>query len=114
MRKVQVLDYLSLKFKLQKLINACLCTAGVYHSCCSRIVVAGTDRLFDNLYNNDITAVTVVVQAVRAGLGPQFMERKIGALARQQAQDKNRQTPFSAAALAAGSNVMVGSLMTLT
>ncbi|CAA3022099.1 DUF3317 domain-containing [Olea europaea subsp. europaea] len=43
--------------------------AGVYHSCCSRIVVAGTDRLFDNLYNNDITAVTVVVQAADTFFG---------------------------------------------
>ncbi|KAL6212931.1 hypothetical protein ACLB2K_018146 [Fragaria x ananassa] len=33
------------------------------------VIVAGTDGLFDNLYNNEITAV--VVHAMRAGLGPQ-------------------------------------------
>lgn len=64
------------------------------------VIIAGTDGLFDNLYNNDITAV--VVHAVRAGLGPQVAAQKIAALARQRAQDKNRQTPFSAAAQDAG------------
>ncbi|KAL0432435.1 UNVERIFIED_CONTAM: putative protein phosphatase 2C 55 [Sesamum latifolium] len=52
------------------------------------VVIAGTDGLFDNLYNNDITAI--VVHAVRAGLGPQATAQKIAALARQRAQDKNR------------------------
>ncbi|KAL3640828.1 hypothetical protein CASFOL_015796 [Castilleja foliolosa] len=56
----------------------------------------GTDDLFDNLYNSDITAV--VVHAVRAGLGPQATAQKIAALARQRAVDKSRQTPFSTAA----------------
>ncbi|KAM7514151.1 hypothetical protein LguiA_003734 [Lonicera macranthoides] len=64
------------------------------------VIIAGTDGLFDNLYNNDITAV--VVHAVRAGLGPQVAAQKIAALARQRAQDKNRQTPFSSAAQDAG------------
>ncbi|KAJ0919842.1 putative PPM-type phosphatase domain superfamily, protein phosphatase 2C [Helianthus annuus] len=64
------------------------------------VIVAGTDGLFDNLYNNDITAV--VVLAIRAGLGPHVMAQKIAALARQRAQDKDRLTPFSAAAQEAG------------
>ncbi|KAM7264371.1 hypothetical protein ACFE04_002054 [Oxalis oulophora] len=64
------------------------------------VIITGTDGLFDNLYNNEITAV--IVHAVRAGLGPQVTAQKIAALARQRAQDKNRQTPFSAAAQDAG------------
>ncbi|KAJ0085631.1 hypothetical protein Patl1_09110 [Pistacia atlantica] len=38
------------------------------------VIIAGTDGLFDNLYNNEITAV--VVHAVRAGLGPQVTSSK--------------------------------------
>ncbi|XVF73706.1 hypothetical protein PTKIN_Ptkin13bG0004300 [Pterospermum kingtungense] len=61
------------------------------------VVIAGTDGLFDNLSNNEITAV--VVHAVRAGLGPQVTAQKIPALARQRAQDRDRQTPFSTAGI---------------
>ncbi|GFY86148.1 protein phosphatase 2C family protein [Actinidia rufa] len=64
------------------------------------VVIAGTNGLFDNMYNNEVTAV--VVHAMRAGLGAQVTAQKIAALARQQAQDKNRQTPLSAAAQDAG------------
>ncbi|CAA0840129.1 Probable protein phosphatase 2C 55, partial [Striga hermonthica] len=76
------------------------------------IIIAGTDGLFDNLYNNDITAV--VVQASRAGLGPQVTAQKIAALARQRAQDKNRQTPFSTAAQEAGFRYYGGKLDDIT
>lgn len=76
------------------------------------VIVAGTDGLFDNLYNNDITAV--VVHAVRAGLGPQVMAQKIAALARQRAQEKDRQTPFSAAAQEAGFRYYGGKLDDIT
>nr|XP_043607870.1 probable protein phosphatase 2C 55 isoform X1 [Erigeron canadensis] len=76
------------------------------------VIVAGTDGLFDNLYNNDITAV--VVHAVRAGFGPQVMAQKIAALARQRAQDKDRQTPFSAAAQEAGFRYYGGKLDDIT
>lgn len=76
------------------------------------VIVAGTDGLFDNLYNNDITAV--VVHAVRAGLGPQVMAQKIAALARQRAQEKDRQTPFSAAAQEAGIRYYGGKLDDIT
>ncbi|PHT52735.1 putative protein phosphatase 2C 55 [Capsicum baccatum] len=55
------------------------------------VIIAGTDGLFDNLYNNDISVV--VGHATRAGLPPQVVAQKIVALARQRAQDKNRQIP---------------------
>nr|XP_016466648.1 PREDICTED: probable protein phosphatase 2C 55 isoform X2 [Nicotiana tabacum] len=76
------------------------------------VIIAGTDGLFDNLYNNDITAI--VVHATRAGLGPQVTAQKIAALARQRAQDKNRQTPFSAAAQEAGFRYYGGKLDDIT
>ncbi|CAH9054470.1 unnamed protein product [Cuscuta europaea] len=76
------------------------------------VIITGTDGLFDNLYNSDITAV--VVHAARAGLGPQVTAQKIAALARQRAQDKNRQTPFSAAAQEAGFRYYGGKLDDIT
>ncbi|WOK93103.1 putative protein phosphatase 2C 80 [Canna indica] len=76
------------------------------------VIVAGTDGLFDNLYNNEITAV--VVHGIRAGLSPQVMAQKIAALARQRAQDKNRQTPFSTAAQDAGYRYYGGKLDDIT
>lgn len=72
------------------------------------MIIAGTDGLFDNLYNNEITAT--VVQAVRAGTNPQVTAQKIAALARQREQDKNRQTPFSTAAQDAGFRYYGGKL----
>lgn len=75
-------------------------------------IVAGTDGLFDNLYNNEITAV--VVHAIRAGFGPQVTAQKIAALARQRAQDKDRQTPFSTAAQDAGFRYYGGKLDDIT
>ncbi|OVA04543.1 Protein phosphatase 2C (PP2C)-like domain [Macleaya cordata] len=76
------------------------------------VIVAGTDGLFDNLYNNEVTAV--VVHAVRAGFGPQVMAQKIAALARQRAQDRDRQTPFSTAAQDAGFRYYGGKLDDIT
>ncbi|XP_051150838.1 probable protein phosphatase 2C 55 [Andrographis paniculata] len=76
------------------------------------VIIAGTDGLFDNLYNNDITAV--VVHAMRAGLGPQVAAQKVAALARQRAQDRNRQTPFSTAAQEAGFRYYGGKLDDIT
>ncbi|XP_059279159.1 probable protein phosphatase 2C 55 isoform X1 [Lycium ferocissimum] len=76
------------------------------------VIIAGTDGLFDNLYSNDITAV--VVHATRAGLPPQVAAQKIAALARQRAQDKNRQTPFSSAAQEAGFRYYGGKLDDIT
>ncbi|KAM7257519.1 hypothetical protein ACFE04_013260 [Oxalis oulophora] len=76
------------------------------------VIIAGTDGLFDNLYNNEITAV--VVHAVRAGLPPQVTAQKIAALARQRALDTNRQTPFSTAAQDAGKRYYGGKLDDIT
>ncbi|KAK1555665.1 hypothetical protein Q3G72_029715 [Acer saccharum] len=76
------------------------------------VIIAGTDGLFDNLYNSDITAV--VVHAMRAGLGPQVTAQKIAALARQRALDKDRQTPFSTAAQDAGFRYYGGKLDDIT
>ncbi|KAF5180768.1 phosphatase PTC7-like protein [Thalictrum thalictroides] len=76
------------------------------------VIIAGTDGLFDNLYNNEVTAV--VVHAVRAGLAPQVTAQKIAALARQRAQDSDRQTPFSTAAQDAGFRYYGGKLDDIT
>ncbi|XP_051150081.1 probable protein phosphatase 2C 55 isoform X2 [Andrographis paniculata] len=76
------------------------------------VIIAGTDGLFDNLYNNEIAAV--VVHGMRAGLGPQVTAQKIAALARQRAQDKDRQTPFSTAAQEAGFRYYGGKLDDIT
>uniref|UniRef100_A0A1D1XER6 Protein phosphatase n=1 Tax=Anthurium amnicola TaxID=1678845 RepID=A0A1D1XER6_9ARAE len=64
------------------------------------VIIAGTDGLFDNLYNDEVTAV--VADAIRSGLGPQVTAQRITTLARQRAQDRKRQTPFSMAAQDAG------------
>ncbi|KAA8528629.1 hypothetical protein F0562_035984 [Nyssa sinensis] len=76
------------------------------------VIIAGTDGLFDNLYSNEVTAV--VVHAMRASLEPQVTAQKIAALARQRAQDKNRQTPFSTAAQDAGFRYYGGKLDDIT
>lgn len=76
------------------------------------VIIAGTDGLFDNLYNHEVTAV--VVHAVRAGLGPQVTAQKVAALARQRARDSNRQTPFSSAAQDAGFRYYGGKLDDIT
>ncbi|KAG0461011.1 hypothetical protein HPP92_021308 [Vanilla planifolia] len=76
------------------------------------VIVAGTDGLFDNLYKNEVASV--VVQATRAGLRPQVAAQKIAALARQRAQDRRGQTPFSAAAQEAGYRYYGGKLDDIT
>lgn len=76
------------------------------------VIIAGTDGLFDNLYNNEITGV--VVHAIRAGFNPQVTAQKIAALGRQRALDKNRQTPFSSAAQDAGYRYYGGKLDDIT
>ncbi|KAE8656574.1 putative protein phosphatase 2C 55 [Hibiscus syriacus] len=76
------------------------------------VVIAGTDGLFDNMYNNEITAV--VVHAVRAGFGPQVTAQKIATLARDRAQARDRQTPFSTAAQDAGFRYYGGKLDDIT
>ncbi|KAH7520062.1 hypothetical protein FEM48_Zijuj08G0104000 [Ziziphus jujuba var. spinosa] len=76
------------------------------------VIIAGTDGLFDNLYNTEVTAV--VVHAQRAGMEPQVTAQKIAALARQRALDRNRQTPFSTAAQEAGFRYYGGKLDDIT
>ncbi|KAF7828829.1 putative protein phosphatase 2C 80 [Senna tora] len=76
------------------------------------VIIAGTDGLFDNLYYNEITAV--VVNAQRTRLEPQVSAKKIAALARERAQDRVRQTPFSTAAQEAGFHYHGGKLDDIT
>jgi len=87
---------------------SCLCQVFTIPVAPGDVIVAGTDGLFDNLYNNEITAV--VVHAMRTGLSPQVTAQKIAALARQRALDKDRQTPFSTAAQDAGFRYYGGKL----
>lgn len=82
------------------------------HASPGDVIVAGTDGLFDNVYNNEVSAV--VVQSVRAGLGPQQTAEKIAALARKRALDRNRQTPFASAAQEAGFRYHGGKLDDIT
>ncbi|KAL6342036.1 hypothetical protein AAG906_038282 [Vitis piasezkii] len=76
------------------------------------VVIAGTDGLFHNLYNNEVLAV--VVHTTRARLGPQVITQKIAALARQRAHDKNRQTPFFTATQDVGFRYYGGKLDDIT
>lgn len=76
------------------------------------VIVTGTDGLFDNLYDNEITAL--VVQATRAGLKPQVTAQNIAKLAQQRALDRQRQTPFSLAAHHAGYRYFGGKLDDIT
>eukprot|EP00250_Pteridium_aquilinum_P024139 c2848_g1_i1 orf=363-1949(-) len=76
------------------------------------VVVAGTDGLFDNLYDTEL--VSIVVRASRAGLSPDITAKTIAALARERAQDCNRQTPFSTAAQDAGFRFYGGKMDDIT
>lgn len=76
------------------------------------VIVAGTDGLFDNLYNNEI--VSIVVHAKRVHLKPQEMAKNIATLARERAVDRNRETPFSTAAREAGFRYYGGKLDDIT
>ncbi|KAL0721671.1 hypothetical protein Bca4012_036270 [Brassica carinata] len=76
------------------------------------VIVAGTDGVYDNLYNEDITGV--VVSSVRAGLDPKATAQKIADLARARALDKKRQSPFADAAQEAGYRFYGGKLDDIT
>ncbi|KAK6924328.1 PPM-type phosphatase-like domain [Dillenia turbinata] len=76
------------------------------------VIVAGTDGLFDNLYNGEITSI--VLHAVTACLSPQVTAQKIAALTRERGQDKIRQTPFATAAQEAGFRYYGGKLDDIT
>ncbi|XP_059277260.1 probable protein phosphatase 2C 55 isoform X1 [Lycium ferocissimum] len=76
------------------------------------VLVAGTDGLFDNLYDADIMGV--VIHAVEDGLGPQMTAQKIAALAQQRAMDPIKPSPFSDAAKEAGFEYPGGKLDDIT
>jgi protein phosphatase PTC7 len=76
------------------------------------VVVAGTDGLFDNLFDNELMGV--VVHSTRAGFDPQCTAQNIVALARERAEDRNRQTPFSTAAQEAGFRFYGGKIDDIT
>lgn len=76
------------------------------------VIVAGTDGLFDNLYNHEIA--TIVGAAVTSGFSPELTAQKIAALVRRRAQDRKRQTPFSTAAQQAGFSYYGGKLDDIT
>ncbi|GFP84441.1 probable protein phosphatase 2c 55 [Phtheirospermum japonicum] len=76
------------------------------------IVVAGSDGLFDNLYNKEIAAI--VADAVKQGLSPDATARKIADYARMLALDRKYRSPFSAAAQEAGYAYCGGKLDDLT
>ncbi|XP_002963762.2 probable protein phosphatase 2C 55 [Selaginella moellendorffii] len=64
------------------------------------VIVVGTDGLFDNVYDTEVASV--VVHSTRSGFGPQLTAEKLATLAKASALDRNRQTPFAAAAQDAG------------
>lgn len=76
------------------------------------VIVAGTDGLFDNLYDTEIA--TLVIQAQRTGSKPQEAAHNIATLAQQRGMDRYRQTPFSTAALDAGFRYSGGKLDDVT
>lgn len=76
------------------------------------VIVAGTDGLFDNLYNHEISSI--VGMGIAAGFSPEATAKKITALARHRAQDRKQQTPFSRAAQEAGFSYFGGKLDDIT
>ncbi|KAI3412355.1 Protein phosphatase [Psidium guajava] len=76
------------------------------------VIVAGTDGLFDNLYDDEISAL--VVEAAKSGLDPQAAAQEIAAAARQRALDRYRRTPFADSAQEAGFRYRGGKLDDIT
>lgn len=76
------------------------------------VIVVGTDGLFDNVYDSELTAV--IVQSTRSGFGPQVTAQKLASRARLHSQDRNMQTPFAAAAQDAGYRFYGGKLDDIT
>ncbi|KAK4355267.1 hypothetical protein RND71_024238 [Anisodus tanguticus] len=76
------------------------------------VLIAGTDGLFDNLYDKDISGV--VIQAIEAGLGPQMTAQRIAELAQQRAMDQTKSSPFSDGAREAGFEYHGGKLDDIT
>ncbi|KAL6520078.1 hypothetical protein OROHE_017221 [Orobanche hederae] len=76
------------------------------------VVVAGSDGLFDNLYNKEIAAI--VADAVKEDLSPDGTAQKIADVARVRALDGKHRSPFSTAAQQAGFYHYGGKLDDLT
>ncbi|KAH9604298.1 hypothetical protein KSS87_004686 [Heliosperma pusillum] len=76
------------------------------------VLVAGTDGLFDNMFDNEIA--TLVVEAMKEGVEPHITAQNIANLAQQKAQDCHRKSPFAAAAHDAGLSYIGGKLDDIT
>ncbi|KAM3302501.1 putative protein phosphatase 2C 55 [Capsicum chacoense] len=76
------------------------------------VLIVGTDGLFDNLYDEDISGV--VLQAMEAGLGPRVTAQRIAELAQQRAMDHTKSSPFSDGAREAGFDYHGGKLDDIT
>lgn len=75
------------------------------------VIVAGTDGLFDNLFDNEV--VEAVVQGNKEGLGPKEMASRIAQLALGRAHGQC-DTPFSIAAREAGFSYSGGKIDDIT
>ncbi|CAN4102734.1 unnamed protein product [Withania somnifera] len=76
------------------------------------VLIVGTDGLFDNLYDEDISVV--VFEAMEAGLGPQMTAQRIAELAQLRAMDQTKSSPFSDGAREAGFEYHGGKLDDIT
>ncbi|KAH7300365.1 hypothetical protein KP509_24G058600 [Ceratopteris richardii] len=76
------------------------------------VIIVGTDGLFDNLFATEIEAL--VLQAKWSDMSPDVTAQKIADLAREHANDCNRQTPFSRAAQSAGYSYYGGKMDDIT
>lgn len=76
------------------------------------VLIVGTDGLFDNLYDEDISGV--VFQAMEDGLAPQMTAQRIAELAQLRAMDHIKSSPFSDGAREAGFDYHGGKLDDIT
>ncbi|XP_058069527.1 probable protein phosphatase 2C 55 isoform X3 [Magnolia sinica] len=76
------------------------------------VIVAGTDGLFDNLFDNEVAEA--ILQGNRDGVGPQEMASRLAKLAWERAHDSERVTPFSIAAREAGYSFSGGKIDDIT
>lgn len=76
------------------------------------ILVVGTDGLFDNLFDSELTSV--VMHSVKAGWSPKETAERIATLAHLRAQDPLRQSPFAKSAQEAGYRFWGGKMDDIT
>ncbi|CAN4104047.1 unnamed protein product [Withania somnifera] len=76
------------------------------------VLIVGTDGLFDNLYDEDISVVGF--EAMQGGLGPQMTAQRIAELAQLRAMDHTKSSPFSDGAREAGFDYHGGKLDDIT